>query len=185
MSLFRVNFQELYERHLCRHSEYGINAIHLATVVLSYFAIFGILAKFVHPEWWLFVVPVPYFLVVAVNLPYRVRGVSIAFAAICLAAFIAIYVAMPWLPIWLYPILIVVAHQVQSWSHKIYRIERDMTRFKEKYKKGPALFILLSLYELPILLNYLVFDWKSWPASEPSTEPSSSGEIVNVTVGAE
>jgi hypothetical protein len=37
-----------------------------------------------------------------------------------------------------------------------------MTAFNAKYRKGPALFVLLSLYELPILLNYLVFGRRDW-----------------------
>jgi hypothetical protein len=177
MNLFRVNFPELYARHLCRHSEYGINAIHLATVVVSYFAIFGVLAKVVYPEWYLFLVPVPYFAIVGLNLPPRVLAASVAFAAVCLAFFIATFVAVPWLPIWLYVILLVLAHQVQNWSHRIYRVERDMSEFNEKYKKGPALFVLLSLYELPILLNYLLYDRKNWAAT--AAETSGSREVVS------
>src|SRR5215471_12706853 len=99
MNIAKVNFQELYERHLCRHSEYGINVIHLATVVVSYFAIFGLLAKLVYPAWWLALFPVPYFAMVAVNLPWRVLAASIAFAGVCLTGFIVLYISFPWLPI--------------------------------------------------------------------------------------
>jgi hypothetical protein len=176
MSLLKVNFPELYERHLCRHSEYGINAIHLATVVVSYFAIFGILAKLVQPEWWLFLIPIPYFALVGLNVPLRVLAASVAFAGVCLALFVATFITAPWLPIWLYLVLIVLAHQVQNWSHRIYRVEKDMSEFNKKYKKGPALFVLLSLYELPILLNYLVYDRKNWAVA--ATRTSRLEEVV-------
>ena len=42
MNPFRVNFQELYARHLCRHSQYGINVIHVAAVFGIYLALAGI-----------------------------------------------------------------------------------------------------------------------------------------------
>ena len=32
MNIFRVNFQELYRRHLCRHSQFGLNIWHLIAV---------------------------------------------------------------------------------------------------------------------------------------------------------
>jgi hypothetical protein len=39
-----------------------------------------------------------------------------------------------------------------------------MTAFNRKYRKGPVLFVLLLFYELPLLLNYLLFDRKNWTA---------------------
>ena len=61
-------------------------------------------------------------------------------------------------------------YKLQTWSHKIYNFKKDMTEFNKKYPKGVTLFLLLSLYELPILLNYLCFDRKSW--SERVVAPS-------------
>ena len=34
----------------------------------------------------------------------------------------------------------------------------DMHEFADKYRKGLSLFVLLAVYELPILINFLVFD---------------------------
>jgi hypothetical protein len=71
---------------------------------------------------------------------------------------------LPALPAWFCLALIVLSHVIQNWSHRIYDKESDMTEFNKRYKKGPVLFILLALYELPILLNYLAFDQESWTA---------------------
>jgi hypothetical protein len=35
-----------------------------------------------------------------------------------------------------------------------------MTEFNQKYPKGPTLFVVLMFYEVPTLLNYLVFEGK-------------------------
>jgi hypothetical protein len=160
MNLLRVNFQELYERHLCRHSQYGINVIHLATVIGTYLALFGI-AFWLFESWWvLLAVPLPYLAALAFNIPFRVFAVTLLF----LGLFFVLFFSAPPLPVWAYVVLIILFHQIQNWSHKIYTLESDMTEFNKKYKKGPALFVLLSLYELPILLNYLVFGRKNWCA---------------------
>jgi hypothetical protein len=158
LNILKVNFQELYERHLCRHSQFGINVIHLATVIGSYLGVFGLAAALVDIPWVLLAIPVPYFAVLAVNVPVRVLLASVLFVA----GFFALFFALPALPVWLCLVLIVLSHWIQNWSHKIYDKERDMTEFSKKYKKGPVLFVLLSLYELPILLNYLIFDRKNW-----------------------
>jgi hypothetical protein len=169
MNLLHVNFQELYERHLCRHSQYGINVIHLATVIGTYLALFGI-AAWLFESWW--VVPaiaLPYLAVLAFNIPFRVLAVTLVFLGLFFALFFMLFFPLPSSP--LLPvagvILIILCHQIQNWSHKIYTLERDMTEFNKKYKKGPVLFVLLLVYELPILLNYLVFGRKDWCASSP------------------
>jgi hypothetical protein len=169
MSLLKVNFQELYQRHLCRHSQWGINVIHLATVIASYLAIFGILAKLVEPEWILLAVPVLYFSALAFNIPLRVLVTSLIFVVLFFVLFFSLPESTTMglsasTTFLLYLLIIVLSHQVQNWSHKLFPIARDMSEYDQKYKKGPALFVLLSLYELPILLNYLVFDKKSWAA---------------------
>jgi hypothetical protein len=160
MNPLSVNFQELYKRHLCRHSQYGINVIHLATVVGTYLALFGIIHSFFESWWMLLALPIPYCLALVFNIPLRVFMVIVAF----MLCFFALFFSIPLLPIWLYIILIVLFYKIQAWSHKVYSVEEDMIEFNEKYRKGPALFVLLSLYELPILLNYLVFDRKNWSA---------------------
>jgi hypothetical protein len=160
MNVLSVNFQELYERHLCRHSQLGINVIHLAAVVGTYLALYGLLYGLVPSAWALVGVAVPYLAVLAVNVPGRVFLVNVLFIALLFAAFFA----LPRLPFWAYLVAIVVCHRLQSWSHKVYSKERDMTAFNKKYQKGFVLFVLLSVYELPILLNYLFFGRRDWCA---------------------
>jgi hypothetical protein len=179
MNMLRVNFQELYQRHLCRHSQYGINVVHLATVIGSYLGVFWIAgwllsALGIDLPWVLLLFPVPYFVVLAFNVPIRVQVACVVFVA----GFFFLFFAIPPLPVWLCPVLLIVCHLVQNWSHRVWNIERDMSAYKDKYKKGPALSLLLSFYELPILLNYLVFDWKSWTVEDASPVNSSSAPQV-------
>jgi hypothetical protein len=51
-----------------------------------------------------------------------------------------------------------------------------MTEFDKKYWKGATLFILLSLYELPILLNYLCFGRKDWVTGHSSPPLGERGD---------
>ena len=53
-------------------------------------------------------------------------------------------------------------HHFQQWNHKVYQMHRDMSAFDATYRKGPHLFVLLLVYELPILLNYLLFGRSDW-----------------------
>jgi hypothetical protein len=180
MNILRIDFPELYQRHLCRHSQYGINVGHLASVFGTYLAIVGILFGLFESWWVLLGVLVPYFLVLAFNIPVRVFAVVLVFMALLLSLF---YVLPP-LPLWVYPLLILVFYKLQAWSHKIYTVERDMTEFNKKYPKGLTLFVLLSIYELPILLNYLAFDSKSWSTeakADPILTEASSAEGHAVT----
>ena len=39
-----VDFAELYARHLCRHSQFGINVIHLAALFGVWFGVFAAIA---------------------------------------------------------------------------------------------------------------------------------------------
>jgi hypothetical protein len=158
MNILKVNFQEIYDRHLCRHSQFGINLIHLAAVGVTYLALFAIAARFPISPWILLAIPAAYAVALAFNVPFHVLAACVVFMAL----FFGVFLTMPPVPIWLSIVLIIASHQVQNLSHRIYRVERDMTEFNQKYKKGPVLFVLLSLYELPILLNYLVFDRKQW-----------------------
>ena len=99
MNLLRVNFQELYERHLCRHSQYGINVIHLATVIGTYLALFGI-AAWLFESWW--VVPaiaLPYLAVLAFNIPFRVLAVTLVFLGLFFALFFMLFFPLPSSPL--------------------------------------------------------------------------------------
>ena len=75
------------------------------------------------------------------------------------------FVAPP-VPWWASVAAVLAFHRLQVWSHRVYRRELDMTDFQAKYPKGPRLFLLLALYELPILLHYLVFARPPEPACE-------------------
>jgi hypothetical protein len=158
MNLLRVNFPELYERHLCRHSQYGINVAHIATVIGTYLAICGIVYGLVDSPAAVLCLAIPYLAILALNTPLRVLAALVVF----LALLFTLFFALPKPPIWLCLIAIVALYKLQAWSHKIYTLEKDMTEFNKKYPKGVTLFFLLSLYELPLLLNYLCFDRKSW-----------------------
>jgi len=41
-------------------------------------------------------------------------------------------------------------------------MHRDMSEFEDTYRKGPKLFVILLMYELPILLNYLLCGQADW-----------------------
>jgi hypothetical protein len=79
-----------------------------------------------------------------------------------LALFLAVLFWLPELPIWVYLVMIPVFYELQSLSHKVFTAARDMTEFNRKYSKGSVLFVILLFYEVPIVLNYLVFGRKDW-----------------------
>lgn len=173
MNMLLIRFSELYQRHLCRHSQYGINVVHLAAVIGSYYAVFSILTWLIDSPWLLLALVQPYFLVLAINVPLRLLAACVLFVA----GFFALFFSFPPLPLWLCPFVLVAAHLVQNGSHKVWDIERDMSAFQATYRKGLSLKLLLAFYELPLLLNYLVFDRKSWAADiSPAATPSGASE---------
>jgi hypothetical protein len=104
-----------------------------------------------------------YLAVLAFNLPPRVFLVTAVFLGLFFTGFFLVPV-LPWAWAWIYPLAVVVLYEIQVFSHRIFTKEKDMTDFNKKYPKGFALFVLLSVYELPILLNYLCFGKKDWCA---------------------
>lgn len=164
MNLFRINFDELYRRHLCRHGHLGINVLHLLAFVGIYVAVYG-LACSVLPfksradvAISLMVLSLPWFVLVACNSPWRVTLATGMFTMVLIAG----STALRSVPVWYWPIQIVLMHYFQQWSHRVYRMQRDMSAFNDRYPKGPLLFTLLLIYELPILLNYLLFGREDW-----------------------
>jgi hypothetical protein len=154
MNPLHANFSELFERHLCRHSQFGINVIHLASVLGTYWALYScafVLLGTIAP---LVALAAIYLGVLALNAPVRVFLVTLTFVGL----FFGFVLYLPPLPFWVYPLTLYPFYKVQAWSHLLYSRATDMTAFNKKYPKGFALFILLTVYELPILLNYLVFD---------------------------
>jgi hypothetical protein len=171
MRLVRVEFGELYERHLCRHSQFGINVAHLAALFGVWFGVYGLLYwQTVHvfryfqiglgAEWVPAVAALAYLLVLAPNVPVRV-GLA---TGVFLALFLAALFCLPELPFWVYLLMVPVLYKLQSWSHLVWSVGTDMTGFNKKYTKGFVLFVVLLIYEVPLVLNYLVFDRKHWTA---------------------
>jgi hypothetical protein len=165
MSLHSIEFQELYARHLCRHSQFGINVAHLLALFGTWFGVYGFVHWLLRSEWapvglatW---VPIgmaaAYLAAVAINVPVRVTVAT----ALFLAVFLAAVFWLPELPLWAYLLMIPVFYKLQAWSHKWFNVEQDMTEFNKKYEKGLVLFIVLLFYEVPLVLNYLIFDRKS------------------------
>jgi hypothetical protein len=175
MNLLRINFAELYERHLCRHSQFGINVGHIICVIGTYLALFGMLYTLTDSPALVLGITIPYVVVLAFNIPLRVLVAVVVF----LGLFFMLFFALPKQPLWLSPLVIFFLYKVQNWEHRIWNVERDMTEFNKKYPKGVTLFFLLSLYELAILLNYLCFDRKSWASTaEPAIAPEPSREAA-------
>lgn len=153
MNPLRVNFDELYRRHLRRHSQFGINVLHLIAVAGIYIALCGIVLSFPAAPWAMAAALGAYFAVLAFNVPLRLLLVNVA----CIGLLVLAALSLPEMSVWIHIGLIVFWHRFQVWNHRVYTKELDMSEFAAKYRKGPALAVLLAVYELPILLNFLVF----------------------------
>jgi hypothetical protein len=162
MSLLFVEFNELYARHLCRHSQLGVNVVHLLALFAIWYAVYGLLYRLIGIEWVLAVPALVYLAAVALNVPIRVLTATVLFLAVILGA--AIFLPALW---WAYVLMIPVSYKLQAWSHKLYDVESGMTEFDKKYSKGSILFVVLLIYEVPIVLNFLLF--------APSPVPAVSG----------
>jgi hypothetical protein len=160
MSLLHVDFAELYARHLCRHSQFGINVVHLASLFGTWFGVYGIVYALARVEWLPVALAAAYGALVALNAPPRACVATAVFLAIFLTALLW----LPELPIWAYVVMIPLFYKVQSWSHKVWTVETDMTEFNKKYHKGIVLFVVLLIYEVPLCLNRLFFDRKAGAA---------------------
>src|SRR5262249_12648955 len=99
--------------------------------------------------------------------------------------FFALFAVIPALPVWLYAVLAVVLYKVQAWAHLVFTAEYDMTEFDRKYPKGWGLFWLLTVYELPIQLNYLLFGERVPRHARAEGERGDARGAVAVGVGAE
>ena len=159
MNPWKADFDELYRRHLCRHSQFGLNVAHLIAVGGAYLALFGIALAIPGGKWLVGGVLCLYGTTLAFNLPFQLWLVNAFFVGALLALFFGVPAAigMPQLSVWVHVILLLFWHRCQVWQHRYYRDSTDMNEFVIKYPKGPALFVLLAVYELPILLQYLVF----------------------------
>jgi hypothetical protein len=172
MNLYFVEFHELYARHLCRHSQFGINVVHLIALAGIWYAVYGllyILAEWAGIEWVVAIPALVYLGTVAVNVPLRVFAAT----ALFLGAIVAAVILLPQPPFWVHLIVIPVLYKVQSWSHRFYTLETDMTAFNRKYSKGSVLFVVLLVYEVPIVLNYLLFDRTRAPLLDNPPPPDT------------
>jgi hypothetical protein len=151
LSLGSVDFEDLYARHLCRHSQLGINVVHLAALFGVWFGVYAALYWLVRSEWLPIALAASYLGIVALHAPLRITLATGLFLAVFLAAVLWI----PELPIWVYLLMIPVCYKLQAWSHKLFTVESDMTDFNRKYPKGFVLFVVLLIYEVPLVLNYL------------------------------
>ena len=168
MNILRINFPELYQRHLCRHAQFGINLWHALSVYGVYFSIYSLVAILIQtllPDstpadrgLLLLLLSLPYLTILMRNIPVSVMLLTLVSTALLISA----AVLTPAIPFWLHLILIPAWHRVQLISHKRYTLHRDMSAFEDKYTKGRTLFLLLAVYELPILLQYLACGRKDW-----------------------
>lgn len=164
MNPLRANFAELYQRHLCRHSQFGINVIHLVAVIGTYWALYGCALSLIGSIWPLLGLAAAYLCILLCNIPMRLFFLTL----VVMGLFFTLLVMLPTLPFWVYLLTIYTLYKVQDWSHRIYDRAYDMTEFNQKYPKGFALFILLSTYELPIQLNALVLDSRDLVSPVPT-----------------
>lgn len=167
LSLLHVDFNDLYARHLGRHSQFGINVGHLVSLYGLWFGAYAalyqaVLIRAVPSGWLIIVAPAAtYLAIVAINAPFPVDLATAAFLAI----FAASVLALPRLPGWTilaFLIMVPIFYKVQSWNHKIWTTAAEMTEFNKRFPPGRALNTILLLYEVPICLYYLVFRRPDW-----------------------
>ncbi len=167
LSLLRVDFDGLYTRHLGRHSQLGINVAHLLALYGLWFGVYAAIGQGARllglPAWWAVLVAMAaaYVVTISINAPPAVTLVTAAF----MAAFVGSVLALPALPWWAIPgllLLIPVFYKLQSWSHKVWTAAADMSDFNRRFPPGRDLNLILLFYEVPICLNYLVFRPSDW-----------------------
>jgi hypothetical protein len=161
LRILNINFDEVYQRHLGRHSQFGINVLHLIAVYGVYFCIFSVarfaviagLPQLSQPELTviLFGLSVPWLAVLLWNVRMGALLLSVLSASL-----LSLAAALLPLPLWLAIPLLPAWHQLQQLSHRWYTTHRDMARFAVGYPKGAKLVIMLAVFELPILLHYFI-----------------------------
>jgi hypothetical protein len=168
-----VEFEELYHRHLCRHSQFGINVVHLLALFGVWLGVYGLIYRALLvggvpaaiAQWVPIGLGVGYLLVLLPNLPLRVWAATVVFMGLFVAAVLGLGAVfeLPWhLELFVYLLMVPVFYKIQAFSHKVWTIEHDMTEFNKKYVKGRVLFFVLLFYEVPVLLHYLLFGRKDW-----------------------
>jgi hypothetical protein len=157
--VLHIDFEDLYARHLCRHSQLGVNLSHLVALVGTWFGIYAIPYHLAGQQIWIpSALAIGYLLLIAISAPMRICMATAGF----LVLFVAAVLWLPELPIAVYALMVPICYKLQSWSHLLFTASADMAEFKKRYPKGPALFLILLVYEVPLVLNYLLFDRKRW-----------------------
>jgi hypothetical protein len=169
LSLRHVEFDDLYARHLGRHSQFGINVAHLAALYGLWFGVYAVIYQAVlHaglPGGWVIIVALAatYLALVVMNAPSHVSFAAAVFLAFFVASVLALPKLSGWWSLGLFA-MIPVFYKIQSWSHKIWTVAADMTKFSGQFPPGRTLSSILLIYEVPICLNYVLFrrqDWRS------------------------
>lgn len=186
MNILHIDFYKLYRRHLCRHGHFGINVLHLIAVAGIYIPIFALADCLLQicgvssrlPA--LVLMIVPWFAVVAANVPPKISLLT----AVVVGALVATFHILPVAPFWVWILMIPAMHRFQQFSHRLYHMDRDMSEFEATYAKGFRRFVLLLVYELPILLNYLFFgraDWvfKHKPDNQQETQSTAGFAVLS------
>lgn len=159
MKIKDICFGELYLRHLCRHSEFGLNVLHIAAVAGVYYSLAGLIRNlassiFQHSGW--LAVAIPLFIPYAAVLLRFVPTMTAIFSLLIVVAIVFLQMLSPPIPIWVHAGLILFWHRTQLWSHRLYTRAYDMSMFSAKYPKGPVLFMVLAVFELPLLVHYFL-----------------------------
>jgi hypothetical protein len=167
LSVLHFSFDDLYARHLGRHSQVGINVGHVACLYGLWFGVYAAVYQAALilgvPAPWLILaaMAVSYLALVAMNAPYHICLAT----AVLLAFFVASVLALPTLPSWSIPaflVMVPVFYKVQAWNHRIWNVAADMTEFNRRFPPGRTLTTILLIYEIPICLNYLLFKRLDW-----------------------
>src|SRR5262249_27860952 len=86
MQVLFVEFDELYARHLCRHSQFGVNVAHLIALFATWYAVYGLIFWVTEIEWTLAVPALAYLAALAPNIPVRILAATALFLALVIAA---------------------------------------------------------------------------------------------------
>src|SRR5262249_3394404 len=86
LTLSRIDFPAVSVRHLCRHSQVGINVAHLAALFGVWFGVYRLIHALVRVDWLPVALAVAYLALVAVHARVRVTLATAAFLALFVAA---------------------------------------------------------------------------------------------------
>jgi len=182
LCLTKFHFEELFQRHLCRHSQFGINVLHMVAVLGIYCSVFSLISLLLQRtlptetavlRWLLLnLLSVPWLVILRKNTPSSVFLLTIL-STLSLSATAVILS----LPAWIHLILLPLWHQTQQFSHRIYTRHTDMSAFREKYPPGRRLALLLAICELPVLIHYFQQCRFMPAASSSNATPSTRDQL--------